>query len=42
MRHLDFCKKRIMECVFSEFKPAETLAAELICRDDASSSVETW
>jgi len=33
MRYLDLCKKWMMECVLSEFKPAEALAAELACRD---------
>jgi len=33
MRYLDLCKKWMMECVLSESKPAEALAAELVCRD---------
>jgi len=32
-RYLDLCKKWMVECVLSESKPAEILAAELACRD---------
>jgi len=32
-RYLDLCKKWMVECILSETKPAETLAAELACRE---------
>jgi len=32
-RYLDLCRRWIVECILSESKPAETLAAELACRD---------
>jgi len=35
-RYLDLCKKWVVECVLSESKPAEALAAELACRDQCA------
>jgi len=32
-RYLELCKKWAVDCVLSESKPAEALAAELACRD---------
>jgi len=32
-RYLELCRKWVVECVLSESKPAEALAAELACRD---------
>jgi len=32
-RYLDLCRKWMVDCVLSESKPAEALAAELACRD---------
>jgi len=32
-RYLELCKKWLVECVLSESKPAEALAAELACRN---------
>jgi len=32
-RYLDLCRKWVVECILSESKPAEVLAAELACRD---------
>jgi len=32
-RYLDLCRRWVVECVLSESKPAEALAAELACRD---------
>jgi len=32
-RYLKLCRKWMVECVLSESKPAEALAAELACRD---------
>ena len=32
-RYLDLCRKWMVECVLSESKPAEALAAELACRE---------
>jgi len=35
-RYLDLCRRWVVECVLSESKPAETLAAELACRDQCA------
>jgi len=32
-RYLELCRRWVVECVLSESKPAEALAAELACRD---------
>jgi len=32
-RYLELCKKWAVDCILSESKPAEALAAELACRD---------
>jgi len=32
-RYLDLCRKWMVECILSESKPAEALAAELACRE---------
>jgi len=32
-RYLELCRKWMIECILSESKPAEALAAELACRD---------
>jgi len=32
-RYLELCRKWMVDCVLSESKPAESLAAELACRD---------
>jgi len=32
-RYLELCRKWMVECVLSESKPAEALAAELACRE---------
>jgi len=32
-RYLELCRKWVVDCVLSESKPAEALAAELACRD---------
>jgi len=32
-RYLDLCRKWMVDCILSESKPAEALAAELACRD---------
>jgi len=32
-RYLDLCRKWMVDCVISDSKPAEALAAELVCRD---------
>jgi len=35
-RYLELCKKWAVECLLSESKPAEALAAELACREDCA------
>jgi len=32
-RYLELCRRWVVDCVLSESKPAEALAAELACRD---------
>lgn len=35
-RYLDLCRRWVVDCVLSESKPAEALAAELACRDQCA------